>query len=265
MSESNITLSDLKKLTAKNSHSPDLEITLCKTGRNIMVKPLRVKDKKELLKSLEAKNEILINRVLDDIIENYVVATDGQVFDGKLLSVQERYQILVYIRAANGDEKASIAHQCPKCEKVTKGIEYKIKDDLYVKDYKEPADKGIIHICDDTVELRYDVIYRNEEIAVEEYAKKHKVKSITERQLLMVFASIKECYIVDNGIRKKADMSDFEEKVEFFYSLGTKELNVITKAIEQLDFGVKMPFDFKCSYCDHESQEEVNITVFFIS
>lgn len=267
--DTKFSLADLKKQIAlsTNSNSPDLEITLCYSGRTVLVKPLKVKEKKELLKSLESKNEMLINRVLDDIIESYVVPSDGNEFNHKELPTQERHQILVYIRAANGDEIAKIAHQCPKCEKVTRDIEYSISKDSYVKNYEEPKNGKVIKICNNKVELHYDVVFRHEEMEVEEYIKKHKLKTRSEHQFAMIAASIKEIIFCNDatGSQIKVDIKSFEDKMSFIEDLDTKEFTTITDAIGNLDFGVKMPFDFKCSHCDYESKEEVNVTVFFIS
>jgi hypothetical protein len=260
-------IADLKKQIAlnTNSNSPDMEIELCYSGRHVLVKPLKVKEKKELLKSLESKNETLINRVLDDIIQSYVVPSDNNEFNPKELPTQERHQILVYIRAANGDEEAKIAHQCPKCEKVTKDIKYNLGEKSRVDKYKEPVDGKIIKICNDVVEIHYDVIYRYEEIQIEQYAKEHNFKTQSERQFAMVAASIKQIYCYDNGEKKEVDAKGIADKMQFLEDLDSKEFTTITNAINNLDFGVKMPFDFKCSHCDYESKEEVNVTVFFIS
>jgi hypothetical protein len=265
--DNKFSLADLKKQIAinTNSHSPDLEITLCYSGRHVLVKPLKVKEKKELLKSLESKNEIIINKVLDDIIQEYVIPTDSSEFNPKELPTQERHQILIYIRAANGDEIAKVAHQCPKCEKVTKDIPYAISKDSYVKQYEEPADGKIVTICNGLVEIHYDVILRYEEMRVEEFIKNKKLKSMSEKQFAMIAAAIKEIYMVTAAGKQKVDVGTIDEKLLFIEDLDTKEFTKILEAVNSLDFGVKMPFDFKCSECDYTAKEEVNATVFFIS
>lgn len=262
-----ITLSDVRKQIAisSNNNSPDMEIKLCYSGKTILVKPLKVKEKKELLKSLESKNEILVNRVLDEIIQSYVVTQDDTELDTKTLTIQERHQILVYIRAANGDEVVKIAHQCPSCNKVTRDIPYELSKKSYVKDFDHNGAKKVVTICSDAVEINYDVLFRNEEIEVEEYIKEEKLKTVSERQFVMVAASIKDIFLNDGTGRQRVENTTLEEKMEFIEELDTKEFNVISSAISELDFGVKMPFDFKCSHCEYESKEEVNATVFFIS
>lgn len=263
--DNKFSVADLRKQIAVNDHQPDMEITLCYSGRTVLVKPLKVKEKKELLKSLESKNEILINRVLDDIIESYVTAADANEFNTKELPTQERHQILIYIRAANGDESAKIAHQCPKCEKVTRDIVYNLNKDSYVKNYEEPKEGKVVTICKGQVEIHYDVIFRHEEMEVEEYIQKHKLKTVSERQFAMVAASIKKIFFNRDGKKVEVTLDSVSDKMEFIEELDSSEFTSITNAIGNLDFGVKMPFDFKCSHCDYTSNEEVNATVFFIS
>ncbi len=263
--DNKFSVADLRKQIAVNEHQPDMEISLCYSGRTVLVKPLKVKEKKELLKSLESKIEILINRVLDDIIEGYVTAADSNEFNTKELPTQERHQILIYIRAANGDETAKIAHQCPKCEKVTKDISYKLTKDSYVKNYEEPKGGKIVTICKGQVEIHYDVIFRHEEINVEEYIKEHKLKTVSERQFAMVAASIKKIFFNQSGRKIEVTLESVKDKMEFIEELDSSEFTTITNAISNLDFGVKMPFEFKCNHCDYTSKEEVNATVFFIS
>lgn len=263
--DSKFSIADLRKQIATNDHQPDMEITLCYSGRTVLVKPLKVKQKKELLKSLESKNEILINRVLDDIIESYVSLVNGDELITKDLTTQERHQIMIYIRASHGDEIAKIAHQCPKCEKVTRDIDYQLSKNSYVKNYEVPVDGKIVTICKDQVEIHYDVIFRHEEMEIEQYIKDKKIKTVSERQFAMVAASIKKIFFLDGNNKTEVNISNVEDKMGFIEELDSNEFTSITNAIGNLDFGVKMPFEFKCSHCDYTSSEEVNATIFFIS
>ena len=266
-STNNFTAADLKKQMAISSgqHSPQMEVVLCKSGRSVLVKPLKVREKKELLKALESKSEIIINKALDDILEVYVIASDGEDFNVRDLSIQERYQLLVYIRAANGDKTTKIVHQCPKCEHVNKDIEFNMVQDLTVKTYEEPKNGKVAMLCNDKVEVHFDVIYRKDEVQAEEYIKKNKLKTMTDRLVIMIASSVREVYYVDGGKRQEVSFKDFKEKIDFIEDLPTSELNTLSAAINELDFGVKMPFDFHCEKCDYEEKQEVGITVFFIS
>ena len=60
-------MSDLKKLYASNS-ADEMAIDLCFTGRKAFVKPMKVRDKKDILKAIESKDEKLIQKVFDDIV-----------------------------------------------------------------------------------------------------------------------------------------------------------------------------------------------------
>jgi hypothetical protein len=264
----NFSAADLKKQMAISvgTHSPQLEVILCKSGRSVLVKPLKVREKKELLKALESKSEIIINKALDDILELYVIASDGEEFNPRDLSIQERYQLLVYIRAANGDKMTKIVHQCPKCEHVNKDIEFNIVQDLNVKVYEEPKNGKVVMLCNGKVEVHFDVIYRKDEVQAEEYIKKNKLKTMTDRLVVMVASSVRDVFFIgEKSNRQEVSFKDFKEKIDFIEDLGTSELNTLSAAINQLDFGVKMPFNFHCTNCDYEEKQEVGITVFFIS
>jgi hypothetical protein len=264
---STISITDLKKAYSQSVISAQMSIELCYSRKTILVRPLKVKDKKELLKSIESKNEIIVNSVLDDIIMKYVELPDGGEFNPKELTTQERQQILVYIRVANGEEECKIAHQCPKCEFVNKNISFKT-DSLNLKFYEGDGENAKINIKngDNQLVLELGVVTRSDEIQSEEYIKKNKLKTMTDKQFAILAAVIKNVYIkIGGGEPQKVDFKDIGEKVSFMDNLTSNDLKVITDYVESLEFGVTLPFSFTCTNCEHTSQEEVNVAVFFIS
>lgn len=264
---SNISVADLKKLYAQSTTAAQMDIELCYSRKHILVKPLKVKDKKELLKSIESKNEIVVNGVLDDIISRYVETVDGSDFDPKLLTTQERQQILVYIRVANGEDECKIAHQCPKCEAINKNIVFKTES-LNLKMYEGDHENVKVSIKSDKsiIVLELGVVTRKDEMDGEEYIKKNKLKTMTDKQFVILSTVIKKAFIqVGNGEAQEVDFKDVGDKVGFIENLRSTDLRLVTDYVESLDFGVTLPFSFKCNACDHESTEEVNVAVFFIS
>lgn len=262
-----ISVNDLKKIYSQNTVSAQMEIELCYSHKHILVKPLKVKDKKELLKSIESKNEIIVNSVLDDIILKYVETTDGGEFNPQSLTTQERQQILVYIRVANGEDECKIAHQCPKCEFVNKNISFKT-DSLNLKMYEgnQENTQVVIKNGDSQIVLELGVVTRKDEMLGEEYIKKNKLKTMTDKQFAILATVIKKATIkVGKNDPQTVDFKDISEKISFIENLRSNDLKVITDYVESMDFGVTLPFSFKCSSCDFESQEEVNVAVFFIS
>ena len=264
---SNISVADLKKIYAQSTTTAQMDIELCYSRKHILVKPLKVKDKKELLKSIESKNEIIVNTVLDDIISRYVETLDNSEFDPKALTTQERQQILVYIRVANGEDECKIAHQCPKCEFVNKNIAFKT-DSLNLKLYDGVQETTKVSIKQDssTIVLELGVVTRKDEIDGEEYIKKNKLKTMTDKQFVILSTVIKNAFIkVGEGEVQTVEFKDIGDKVSFIEQLRSQDLRLVTDYVESLNFGVTLPFSFKCTSCDHESAEEVNVAVFFIS
>jgi hypothetical protein len=268
---SNISVADLKKAYAQASQGVDAEqmtIELCYSRKTILVKSLKTKDKKELLKSIEGKNEIIINSVLDRIIEKYVELPDGEEFNYTQLTTQERQQILVYIRAANGDDECEVAHQCPKCEFVNKNISFKMNA-LNVKYYDgEPGSTSVVVLKKKgmQISLELGVVTRQDEIECETYIKDNKLKTMTEKQYVVLGSVIKSVSIkMDGQEAQNVAFAGIGDKVSFAEGLNTTDHKKITKYAESLDFGVTLPFEFECTKCGFTSDEEVNVAVFFIS
>lgn len=264
---SNISVADLKKIYLQSTTASQMEIELCYSRKNILVKPLKVKDKKELLKAIESKNEILVNSMLDNIITKYVEMQDGSDFDPKSLTTQERQQILVYIRVANGDDECKVAHQCPKCEHVNKNISFKT-DNLNLKFYEGDRENTMVEINNEGVKFVFElgVVTRKDEMDGEEYIKKEKLKSMTDRQFAILATVIKRAFIkVGTDDPQEVEFKNIGDKVSFIENMKASDLKVITNYVESLDFGVTLPFSFKCTNCEYESNEEVNVAVFFIS
>jgi len=264
---SNISVTDLKKLYSQSTIAPQLDVELCYSGIHVKVNPLKVKDKKELLKSIESKNEIIVNSVLDDIISKYVETVDGSELNPHDLTTQERQQILVYIRVANGEDECKIAHQCPKCEFVNKNIAFKTNS-LNEKKFEGERENTnvIIKNKDSQIVLELGVVTRRDEISGEEYIKKNKLKTMTDKQFAILATVIKNVHIKNGSDEPQTvEFKDIGEKIGFIENLKASDLRVITEYVESLDFGVTLPFNFTCTSCGHESQEEVNVAVFFIS
>jgi hypothetical protein len=244
-----------------------MDIELCYSRKHILVRPLKVKDKKELLKAIESKNEITVNAVMDDIIVKYVEMVDGSEFNPKNLTTQERQQILVYIRVANGEETCKVAHQCPKCEFVNKNIEFKMES-LNLKMFEGVYENKKVVIKSNDVQflLELGVITRGDEMIGEKYIKDNKLKTMTDRQFAILATAIKDVTVKAGNLDpQKVELSSIADKISFIENFRPNDLKVITDYVESMNFGVTLPFDFKCTNCDYEAKDEVNVAVFFIS
>jgi len=254
-------LSDLKKAYAQQS-SAHMEIELCYSRNHVFIKPLKVRDKKDILKSIETKNDNLLNRTLTEIIEKYVENKDGSGLNTGILTQKEKEQILVYIRLASGEDKVktvNIAHQCPECEKVTKDIKFDT-DNISVTNY-DTTKNGVVELSTSGISITLGPITINEEQEIESLIKKKAIKTVSERQIVMVAAIIKSIKVATNDV----DALSLEEKLGFVEGLQMSDLRLLTDYLKDYDFGIKLPFDFECEHCGFKGREEVNPAVFFMS
>jgi hypothetical protein len=252
--------SDLKKLYATPS-ADEMAIDLCYTGNKAFVKPMKVRDKKDILKSIESKDEKLIQRVFDEIIEKYVTLDGDRSTDD--LTVQERYQILVSIRRAAAGDTAKLAHQCPSCEHVNKDIPFNMEN-IVTKNYECPEDQSTIEVANGNIKVILGPIRRSDERKLEKIIFDKKITLVSERQFTMMAGYINKIFISQNDIIAEVPMK-IEEKIDFFENLRASDLEKITDYIRNTEFGVKLPFKFKCEKCGHTADEEANVAVFFIS
>ena len=261
---SNLNIKDLRKLYSENTAAQQ-QLDLCYTKEKVLVKPLKIKDKKELLKAIESKNENSVNRILDNIIDKYVEKVDGESIDGTKLTSQERQQILVNIRIASGGlEKLKLVHQCPNCEHLNKNIEYDIGS-MYVDFYEQNEEiPEFLSVANDNVKIYLSPITRETEIQIENIIKKRKYDTNSEKQFAMLAGVINKIVAKIDDVESEIDLT-VEDKIDFFDNLNSSDLDKITEYFKSIDFGIKMPFDFKCEKCGYENEENVNAAVFFIS
>lgn len=260
-----ISVDQLNNIYNTTGGTPDSEIELCFSGREVFIKPLKIKDKKDLLKAIETKNEDIVNKKLDEIIIKYVEPKDGGNIDFDELTSNERQQILVYIRIAAGGNSAKIVHQCPSCESINKNIEYDLEN-LYLKEFNVQKEELIVPLSNKSIKIELSPVTRKVERQIDRYVRNNKIKAMTERQMCLVAGHIKDVWIETEEGEQKVEFKNIEQKIEFFDSLnGVDATNVMEVMNKCLDFGIKMPFHFKCDSCEYESEEEVNVAAFFIS
>ncbi|MCS7316906.1 MAG: hypothetical protein NZZ41_01100 [Candidatus Dojkabacteria bacterium] len=252
-------IKDLKKV--QSDHHFEFSVDLCYSGRKAFVRPLKIKDKKELLKAIESKDEKLVQKVLDEIILKYVELEDNRPLDD--LTVQERYQILAEIRRAASGDTIKIVHQCPNCEHLNKDLIFDLKN-IIIKPYDFNIENKI-SLFNGNVEIVLGPLRREEEKKIEKIIFDKKIQSTSERQFLLMAGFIQNVFIKKDDIYGEVKLKT-EEKIEFFENLSSSELDKIIDYIKKSDYGVKLPFHFKCEKCSYENtQEEANVAVFFIS
>lgn len=259
-----ISYDDLKRIFQSKDDVPDTIVDLCFCKRKVKIYPLKVKDKKNILKSLGQGNEDLIDSAFDSIIEKYVEPVDDEPFDIEDLKIQERYQLLAYIRVNSGEGVVKVNHRCPECGEINEGIELDLEN-LNETHYKEEDE--FVEILGGKVFVKLAPVSRKTEKLTEKYAKKMKVKDGAEKTFMSIASTIDEIYAIDgDDNRVKVEIDSFEQKYEFFENLPSSELDKILEKAKKFDFGITISFDFKCEHCEHEKEgEEIPVSLFFIS
>jgi hypothetical protein len=260
------TVDDLRKIQASaKTEAEELPIELSYNRKQAFIKPLKVKDKKSLMKAIETKNEKLIHKLFDNIVEKYVTLEDGISLDD--ITVSEKYQILTWIRRSAAGDTVKIIHKCPECEKVTTGIDYDLNNiqvKMFESDEENPIDNKIV-TAGGKITLYLGPITRKDEKEIDSVIYARNIESLTERQFMHMVGAIKRVEVTSEDMSGDVDFK-IEEKIDFFESLDSNVLDKINNYLRKIDHGVKMPFNFKCSHCGYENKTEMaNITVFFIS
>lgn len=258
------TITDLKKLQAQEgTESEEIPLELAFHKTTAYIKPLKVKDKKALMKSIESKSEKNIQKNLDNIVEKYVTF-EGDI-TGDDITIQERFQILTAIRRAAAGDSVKIAHQCPECQKVTRDIEYDLSNTTTI-DYTAPENgEDVVVSKSGNIKLYLKPLTRKDEKELEEIIFARKIETMSERQFIMLAGAISKIEITQDDISGEVDMKA-EDKIEIFENLDTKTLDKIVNYLDKTKHGVHLPFSFKCEHCGYTNErEEANITVFFIS
>lgn len=260
-----LTVDQLMKLEATSS-AAHMEVELCYSHKKAFIKPLKVLDKKELLKAMENKNENLVNKVFDNILEKYVEIEDYTESIDKLV-MAERHQLLASIRTANGDSNATIVHVCPSCESANT-IEYDLSG-LDVKYYTPSEDHDIVtHKFDEKLTVEYHIkpLTRVDEKVSEVYINREKIELESEKYIIRMAGFINKVMVIQGNDRTPVEFKTYEDKVGFYKNLNGTIESKIKDVIKRFDFGVKMPFQFKCQHCKYEEKnDEVNVAAFFIS
>jgi hypothetical protein len=263
MSNAKFTLNDLKRVHHDSNTLSEFTEELCyHRGIKASFKALKIKDKKDLLKSIESKDESAVNSNFDKIIEKYV-SFDDDNFKSEDLTLGEKYQLLSYIRRAAAGDSVNIIHQCPECEKVTQDIKYDMKD--MIVNYYNPESSVDNTILIGNIKIYLGQLTRKDEKQIEEYMKRNKLSSMTERHIISLVGAIKQIEITDEDITGNVDLS-FEDKFKFFEDLSQSIIDQIVNYLKSIEHGVKLPFNFKCSNCGYENEtEEASVAAFFIS
>jgi hypothetical protein len=166
-------------------------------------------------------------------------------------------------RAAAGDS-TKIAHQCPKCQHIGREIPFNMNN-IATKNFIEPEGGNVISTAGGAVKITLGPIRRCDEKDLEKIIYERKIDLMSERQFIMLAGCIHKIQINQDDMVTEVSMKPYE-KVDFFENLSSRDLDRITSYVKESDYGVKIPFSFKCEKCEYQNDmEEANVAVFFIN
>jgi uncharacterized protein YktA (UPF0223 family) len=260
---SDITLDDIRKVYYSKPNKA--EITLCYSGKKAIVRALKMKDKKEILKTFEKDGGKSLDLCVDNIIEKYSEEEDGTPINAKELVEEEREQIFLAIRRnSTQNDNITINHVCPKCNKM-KEVEFpfeNIKTTQFVKP-ESPSDKIISSKGD--IEFTLSQLTRGDVLEIDEYIKKNEIKDDVEQQFIRVAATIKSITIFKDDVGQ-SKIPTLKERIEFIDILELDDFEKIAPYFKACPkFGSTLNFSFTCE-CGYKSEkEEADLSNFFIN
>lgn len=257
-------LQKLSKALAKDNGISEEVVELPSNKSRATIRPMKVKEHKQILKAFEKKNEYLINQAFDELLERCVISIDGEPFNSDELIIQDRIFLLVKIRQLSTGDKIKIVHVDEKTNEVKDDIEIdisKLKVDYFEGELTKEMDLS------PSIKLVFGPLKRKQEKELELYSRQND-NSLIDKQF-GVYASIIDKVILktndeDGNVTNEVAELSFEEKLQFIVDAFTeKNIEVLKDYIRSLDFGIRL----KLNYQDDEgviSKEDINIISFFI-
>lgn len=226
------------------------------------IRPMTVKEQREVLKAMEKRDEYLINQAFDAILDHCVVKLDDKPFNNDTLFTQDRIYLLLKIHQLTNGNVAKISHVCPKTGNIVNGIEVDLEKCMKL-DFFEGTDIKAVRDITPSIRFILSPITRKMEKEIEKFTKKK--DTLTDRRFAAYGA------IIDK-IEMKNDKSEYEEvsdltlenKIQLITDLcQPKHLEIFDTYLKSLTFGIKVLFHFKTDDYENE-EEEANLLSFFI-
>jgi hypothetical protein len=264
---SEISFQDIKRAYAMSAKAAPTQTTLCYSGKPVVVRPLKMRDKKEFLKVLEKDDDVLIDTCIDSLIEKYVADDNDNPVTAASLVDQERHQLLMLIRrASTTQESVEISHVCPQCKTNTRNIVFDLKN-VIVNNFKKPDGlTDMIVSKNDSIKFTVGILTRGETVEIEKFIQSKSFDTKVEKEFVYLASTVKEIYLVVDDIEKKV-LPSIAERVEFVESLSFDDFDKIKKYFDSTGpYGLLLQFAFDCPTCKYKNdKEEAKIVSFFIN
>lgn len=255
---------DIKKKIAleTNKTIPQGVVDLPSNGAKALIRPMKVREQKEVLKALEKGEEYLINEAFDAILANCVITINDEPFDSDKLCIQDRAYLLIKVRELTTGPKAKIVHISPETQK-KHDVELEL-DKLVINKYQGTGLYKSIDIAP-SVKMNLGPVTRKNEKAIEAYMRENKKESSLVDRRYAAYAAILKSLTAETeeGGTEVVELT-FAQSLEFISSLTQKELDLFDNYIKsELNFGIDLHFHLKDGSYDNP-KEELALLSFFI-
>ncbi len=230
------------------------------TGQEVTFKPITTGQMKNLL-VYEEESMTIVEQVLDDIITG-CVTTEG--FNLDELTAQDRFSLLVEIRAKSKGVDYSFQIKCPKCNSINhSGCNLAELDDI---PFKPDADKVVQ--LNDNLSLEMNYIRRGvQKRATNIVDQMAKAKKMNDNQkmaeiVFLTYALSVTKFVTPDGVYTQDDV-EVEEIVAMLTGLDEKTYQKINDWFEDTNFGVDFRYNMSCTNCDFAESVDIPITHFF--
>ena len=261
-----LTFKDIKSTLAmekKDTIPQDIVELLSDKQSKATIRPMTVKEQREILKAMEKRDEILINQAFDVILDKCVVNINNQGFDNNKLYIQDRIYLLLKIHRLTNGNKSKITHINPVTGKPVPDIEIDLDECMKLKYCNEKELSKVIEISP-SIRITLEPATRKDEKDIEKYLKGK--DSIIDHRYAALAALIKKIEM-KNKETDKFEVIDikFDDKVSFITdgTLQPTDLKIFEEYAKSIDFGISVKFNFETEEYKNP-EEEANILSFFI-
>jgi hypothetical protein len=259
-----ITMQDIKKAYASKANT--IEVELCYSGKKVLLRPIKMKDKKEFLKVLESEKNEQIDTFIDKLIERYVADVNEEPVSASHLVDEERRQLLMCLRKISTTAThVGVDHVCPECGELNENVQFALEGAI-VENFKKPDDvDNLIDASNGNVKFLVSQLTRQDNIDIDKYITEAKITSDVEKEFITLASTVKELYLNMDDVSRKFTPS-IKERQEFVEGLSIDDFEKLKNYFVKCSpFGPKLVFNFKCTKCEYKNEkEEAKIVDFFI-
>lgn len=234
------------------------EHTILETGKVLNISPITTGQMKGILQYEGSEDPNIIEQVLDDIILG-CVNTEG--FDLDVLTLQDRFELLIGIRKISKGSVYNFNIKCPQCG--SESIQAIDLDELKMVPFPVDTDKTVK--INDNLTVTFDFVRRSHQKQSVELV--DKMPKMSESQERSEVATYMYAFGMVGFTTPQGALTDIsiDDKKEFLDTLSATDYENINGWFEKNNYGTEFKYQLKCKAgsCDFTADEDIPMTGFF--